>query len=207
MKRVLAFLVFGLLAVTAQAGELFTAGKDYQVLTTPGPVDDKSRIEVREFFWYGCPHCFRLEPFMVQWLKTKPADVNFVRTPAALNAQWEVNARGYYAVEAMGKLEATHQPLFYAIHEKRQTPFEQARLAAFYASLGVDTRNFNSLYNSFAVSGKVARAKQLAQTFRLTGVPAVVVAGKYVVSGEDGRVTAMVDYLIAKERATRKPKK
>ena len=93
-------------------------GKDYTRLANPGPVDKPGLIEVREFFWYGCGHCYNLEPHVVGWLKTKPADVNFVRTPAALNAVWESNARGYYVAEMRGLVGKTHGPLFAAMgHE------------------------------------------------------------------------------------------
>jgi len=184
----------------------FVAGKDYKVLTTKGQVEKAGMIEVREFFWYGCPHCFRLDPFVETWRKTKPADVNFVRTPAALNPVWEGSARGYYAVEMMGLVEKTHVPLFNAIHE-RQTPiFDEAKLTAFYQGYGVDAAKFKGLFNSFAITGKVSQAKTLAQKYQLEGVPAIVVNGKYVISGENQKVIDVTNFLIAKERGLVKKK-
>jgi thiol:disulfide interchange protein DsbA len=190
----------------AAAADPFTAGKDYGVLKVQGPIDVPGKIEVREFFWYGCPHCFRLDPFITTWLKTKPADINFVRTPAALNERWEQNARGYYSLELMGGglTEKLHTPLFEAIQLKNQQLFDQTSLASFYASQGVDANKFNGLYNSFAVSGKVAQSKRLAIQYQLEGVPALVVNGKYVVSGEDGKALQVVNFLINKIRTEKK---
>jgi thiol:disulfide interchange protein DsbA len=199
----IAAFAFSSVANTANAADAYTAGKDYRVVTTPGTLDKPNEIEVREFFWYGCPHCFRLDPFITQWLKTKPADVNFVRTPAAMNPVWEQNARGFYALQLLGKqTEAIHHALFTAIHNPMQPKqiFDQASLAAFYSTQGVDANKFNGLYNSFAVSGKIAESKKLAMQYQLEGVPALVVDGKYVVSGENGEALKIVDFLIAKER-------
>lgn len=185
----------------ANAAEPFVAGKDYTVLSNPGKVEKPGMIEVREFFWYGCPHCYRLEPYVASWLASKPANINFVRSPAAMNPVWEQNARGYYAVDLMGLTNKVHKPLFDAIHQKNQRLFDQKSLANFYQGYGVDSTKFNAMFNSFAVSGKIAQSKQLAQAYQLDGVPALVVNGKYVVKGEDQKVIQVVNYLINKERA------
>lgn len=200
LKRFLAALTFGLVAVAAQAA-------DFDVVAKPGRVDKPGMIEVREFFWYGCPHCFRLEPHVAAWLKTKPADVNFVRTPAALNPVWEQNARAYYTAEILGIAEKAHAPLFQAINVGKQRLFDQDSLVRFYSGFGANPENFKNLFNSFAVSGKVAQGKNLAQQYQLEGVPALVVNGKYVVKGEDARVLVTVNELIAKERLAMAKKK
>jgi thiol:disulfide interchange protein DsbA len=199
----IATFAFSSISSFANAADTYTAGKDYRVLMSKGPLDKPNQIEVREFFWYGCPHCFRLDPFISQWLKTKPADVNFVRTPAAMNPVWEQNARGFYALQLLGKqTEVIHHALFSAIQDPLhpQRLFDQASLSAFYSTQGVDANKFNGLYNSFAVSGKIAESKKLAMQYQLDGVPALVVDGKYVVSGENGEALKIVDFLIAKER-------
>ncbi|HEX4870213.1 MAG TPA: thiol:disulfide interchange protein DsbA/DsbL [Moraxellaceae bacterium] len=200
-KRLFASFLLSLAAVTA-----FAAEPAYRTLATPGRVDKPGLIEVREFFWYGCPHCYKLEPHMAAWLKTKPADVNFVRTPAALNPVWEVNARGYYTVELMGMLEKTHGALFDAIHRGGKRPYDPDSLAAFYTAFGVNPSTFKSTYNSFAVDGKVSQSRALAQFYGLDGVPAVVVNGKYVVKGEGPEVIATINALIARERAAARKK-
>lgn len=199
-KRFLAALTLGFAAFTVQAA-------DFQLLAKPGRVDKPGMIEVREFFWYGCSHCNHLEPHVAAWLKTKPADVNFVRTPAALNPVWEQNARGYYTAEILGIMEKAHGPLFQAIHAGKQQIFDKDSLARFYSGFGANPSNFNSLYNSFAVSGKVAQGKALAQQYGLDGVPAVVVNGKYLVKGSDAKVLQTVNELIAKERLAKVKKK
>ncbi|MDF3030979.1 MAG: thiol:disulfide interchange protein DsbA/DsbL [Moraxellaceae bacterium] len=199
-KRFLAAFLLSLTAIAAHAES------NYRVLSKPGRVDKPGMIEVREFFWYGCRHCYSLEPHLVKWLQTKPADVNFIRTPAALNPQWEVNARGYYAVDMMGLTAKTHAALFHAIHVAGERPFDQQSLARFYSKLGVDPAAFNGNYNSFAVSGQVAKGRKLAQDYGLEGVPAVVVNGKYVISGDGPAVISTLNELIAKERAATRRK-
>jgi thiol:disulfide interchange protein DsbA len=200
LKRFLVALTLGVAAVTASAA-------DYQVLTKPGRVDKPGMIEVREFFWYGCSHCYHLEPHVATWLKTKPADVNFVRSPAALNPVWEQNARAYYTAETLGIVEKAHGPLFQAIHVGQQRLFDQSSLTRFYSGFGANATNFANLYNSFAVSGKVAQSKTLAQYYGLEGVPAVVVNGKYLIKGSDAKVIKTINELIAKERLAKAKKK
>ena len=199
---IVATLSFTSISGLANAADTYTAGKDYRVLSSQGPLDKPNQIEVREFFWYGCPHCFRLDPFITQWIKTKSADVNFVRTPAALNPVWEQSARGFYALEFMGQVDKVHHALFSAIHNPLQPKmiFSQSDQASFLTSQGVDAAKFNGLFNSFAVTGKVAQSKKLAMQYQLEGVPALVVNGKYVVSGEDEKAFQIVNYLVDKER-------
>lgn len=188
----------GLASMPASAAD-YVAGKDYVVLDNPESISG-DKIIVREFFWYGCPHCYALNPHMQKWAKTKPSDVIFFESPAALNPMWEVNARGFYAAQLMGYQAQTHNKLFDAIHKDNKRLFDQNFLAKWYASEGLDQKKFNSLYNSFAVSTKVARSKAGAKRYQLTGVPAVVVHGKYVVQGESEKVPKVVDYLVKKVR-------
>lgn len=189
-----------LMALSSAAMANFVEGKDYTVVQNPGKVEVAGKLEVREFFWYGCGHCFSLEPHMQAWLKKIPKDVNFVRTPAAMNKVWEQNARGYYVSEALGVRKRTHLPLFHAIHDNGQQIFDQKSQAKFFTKYGIPEAKFNSLYNSFTITAKVSQANKLAQQYQLTGVPAVVVNGKYVVQGDDGKVVKVVEYLLNKER-------
>ncbi len=190
------------LASTSYAAT-FTEGKDYKVLVNPENIAGNV-IVVREFFWYGCPHCYNLEPHMQKWAKTRAKDVAFFQTPAAMNPMWEQNARGFYAVQAMGMLDKTHKPLFDAIHKDGKRLYDQDSLANWYATQGVDKAKFNSLFNSFAVTAKIELAKQGAMRYQLTGVPAVVVQGKYVVTGENEKVPQVVDFLVNKVREEKK---
>lgn len=202
MKRfILGSLATTLFAISGSAmAASFVAGKDYTVVANPGTVDVKGKIEVREFFWYGCGHCFTLEPYMQSWLRKLPKDVNFVRTPAAMNPVWEQNARGYYVTEALRIRKRTHLPLFHAIHDQGQQIFDQKSQAKFLVKYGVPEAKFNSMYNSFAITAKVNQANQLARQYQLSGVPAVVVNGKYVVQGDNHKVIQVINYLVDKER-------
>lgn len=185
----------------------FVEGKDYTLAPKIGTVDVPNKIEVREFFWYGCPHCHTLEPYMQKWLRQLPNDINFVRTPAVMGKEWEMNGRGYYVSEALGIRRKAHLPLFYAIHEGRQNLFDQQSLAQFYTKYGADTTKFNNLFNSFAITAKINQAKNLAMHYQLSGVPAVVVNGKYIVKGENQRTVDTINFLVEKERQAMKAKK
>ncbi|ANF83006.1 disulfide bond formation protein DsbA [Acinetobacter sp. NCu2D-2] len=179
----------------------FAAGQDYTVVSNPVKIEKPGKIEVREFFWYGCPHCYKLEPHMQTWLKKLPSDVRFVRTPAAMNPLWEEGARAYYASEVLGVRQKSHLQIFHDVHARgKQTILQQQGFAKFFTRYGIPEAKFNSTFKSFAVTSKIAQAKSLAQTYQLTGVPAVVVNGKYIVQGEDQKVVDVVNYLVEKER-------
>lgn len=183
----------------------FVEGKDYTVLSNPENIN-KDVIVVREFFWYGCPHCYNLEPFIEKWAATRAKDVAFFRTPAAMNPVWEQNARGFYAVQMMGLDGATHQAMFDALNKDGKKLYDQNSIANWYGQKGVDVAKFNSLYNSFAVTTKVQRSNDAAKRYQVTGTPAVVVQGKYVIEGSDGKVIQVLDYLINKVREENKAK-
>ncbi|TCM64344.1 thiol:disulfide interchange protein DsbA [Acinetobacter calcoaceticus] len=205
MKKFISSVVTAIVmtfSVQAMAAD-YVAGKDYTVIQNPGKSEVAGKIEVREFFSYSCGHCFKLEPFLQTWLKKLPSDVHFVRTPAAMNKSWEISARGYYVSEAAGIRKSTHIPLFNAIHKDGQQIFDQASQAKFFSQYGLSQAKFNSMFDSFAISAKVAESNKLAQQYQLTGVPAVVVNGKYVVQGDPDQVPKVIDYLIEKERKTK----
>lgn len=195
-SAVAALFAFSGSAMAAQ----FVAGKDYTVIPNPVAVEKPGKIEVREFFWYGCPHCFTLEPHMQAWLKQMPKDVRFVRTPAAMNPLWEQGARAYYVSEALGVRQKTHMTLFHDIHVNGQNILDQAAFAKFFTQFGIPEAKFNSTYKSFPITSKIAQAQDLAKRYQLTGVPAVTVNGKYIIQGEDAKVTAVLNYLVEQER-------
>ena len=206
MKRVITLtglaVAIGLANMGAQAAD-YVAGQDYRVLDNPEKISGDAII-VREFFWYGCPHCYSLDPHMEKWAKTKDKDVAFFKTPAAMNPVWEASARGFYAAQLLGYEDKTHSALFNAVQKEGKQLFDQASLSKWYATKGVDPKKFNSLYNSFAVGTKIGRSQAGAKRYQLSGVPAVVVQGKYVVTGEDATVPKVVDYLVDKVRAEKK---
>ena len=147
MKRVITLtglaMAIGLATMGAQAAN-YVAGKDYRVLDNPEKISGDAII-VREFFWYGCPHCNVLNPHMEKWAKTKDKDVAFFKTPAALNPVWEANARGFYAAQLLGFENKTHDALFDAIHKDGKKLFDQASLSKWYASKGVDEKKIKEL--------------------------------------------------------------
>ena len=141
----------------------------------------EGKVEVREFFWYGCPHCYALEPRIDAWLERKPANVEFVRTPAT-GGRWLVHAQAYYAFEALEATERLHGAMFRAIHEQNRRLDSLPALADFAAEQGVDPDRFREAFNSFGVRTQLERAKQINAAFQITSVPMFAVDGKYVTS-------------------------
>jgi thiol:disulfide interchange protein DsbA len=188
----LTLLCFPLLTVNAQ--ELYKEGVHYELLPEPVATSTDDKIEVVELFWYGCPHCFKLEPQVESWLKNKPENVEFVRIPAVLGRHWEIGARAYYTAEELGILEQTHQAMFDAIHVQNRPMADEQQLAEFFAEHGVDQAAFEKAFKSFNVQAKFSRAQELVRRYRIRGVPSLIVNGKYKASSFD-----VVDYLISKE--------
>ena len=185
------------LPALAQAG--FKEGKDYQRLKQPVAVDvPAGQVEVLEFFSYGCIHCFHFEPMVKTWLKQKPANVVFKRVPVFA----EPLQRSYYAIEAMGQLDAAHDKLFALFFTEQQRPAgnKPEQVADWAAKAGVDRAKFLEAYQSFGVANKVRRATQLADLYQVEGTPAVGVAGRFLVPGQGERTLPVVNALIAEAR-------
>ena len=186
--------------------EGFDPGIDYTVLPQPIPTDaPEGKVEVAEFFWYGCPHCYHFEPKIRAWLERKPEAAHFVRIPASLNPSWRPHAEAFYAAEALGVTDRLHTPLFDAIHEQRRRIFNRDQLARFAASQGIDEQKFRDAMDSFLVQSKVRRADDLARRAGIRGVPSVVVAGRYLVTGQQAgsydRMIEIIDHLVRQEAA------
>ncbi len=200
------FLIPLFLLLLTQAGSALALekGRDYLVLPTPQPVDTGKKIEVREFFWYGCPHCYSLEPVLTSWLKRKPANVEFIRTPGVA-PRWLAHAQAFYAFAALGATDRTHTAFFRAIHEQNRPLDSEAALTQFAGEQGVDAAKFRDAYNSFGVRTSVEKAKRLNQSFQVTSVPMVAVDGKYLTSvtmtGSDAAFLKALDQLV--QQATR----
>ncbi|MEW8195723.1 MAG: thiol:disulfide interchange protein DsbA/DsbL, partial [Candidatus Thiodiazotropha sp.] len=161
------------------------------------------KIEVIEFFWYGCPHCYQMEPQLEAWLESKPENVSFVRVPAPLNNKWTVHAQFFYAAEILGLTEKLHKPLFEALHDKKRKLYDKDSLIEFAVEQGVDKQKFIDALNSFGVYVKVQNARKLGQRYQLDGVPAIGINGKYKTSGSlagsYSRMFEIVSQLVAKE--------
>ncbi|PIE40911.1 MAG: disulfide bond formation protein DsbA [Gammaproteobacteria bacterium] len=192
------------LASFAVYAETFREGVDYKMLSTPVEVENPGKIEVREFFWFGCPHCFALEATLSDWKQNLPEGVEFIATPAPLNSSWTPHAHAFYIAKALGKSEQIDAALFNKLHIEKQKIISQDQLAKFFTQFGVTEQEFNKLYNSFSVRVAVRKAEALAKAYRLTGVPAIIVNGKYIVevrlAKTNERMLKIVNFLIEKEK-------
>ncbi len=188
---------------TANAQGAPKEGTHYVKLSPPAPVNltgpDK-KIEVVEFFWYGCPHCYAFEPVLEPWAKGLPADVSFRQVPVAFNSQHVVHQKLFYALEEMGQLAAVHRKVFAAIHQQNKRLTSDAEVQAFAKDNGVDGAKLADAMKSFGVSTKANRAKQLADAYKIDGVPALGIHGRFYTSaslaGTHERAVAVADFLI-----------
>lgn len=172
---------------------------DYVELNPPQPVETTDKIEVLEFFWYGCIHCYNLEPKLETWLKTLPKDVEFRRVPAVFNERWAHDASIFYAFEAMGLLDKLHRPFFDAIHRDRLRTDNWQNLSAWLEKQGVDTKKFETTVKSFGVQSKTKRAIRLTTGYKIDGTPAMAVHGRYTVPSSEGML-GTVNQLVAQIR-------
>jgi len=202
-----------LFAATALAfiplhAQALTSGKDYLELQPALETQDPKRVEVLEFFWYGCPHCFSLEPDLTAWVKTLPKGAYFRRIPAVFNPSWAHLARAYYAAELLGVTEKVHYDIFNAIHLSGQNLNNRETLLAFVEKLGINRKQFAQKLDSPEVTARVEMSKRLGAAAQLQGVPALVVDGKYQTSvtqtGGHAQLLSTLNELIAKAQASKK---
>ena len=201
------FMVIALLCATQAYAEP-EAGKDYTLLKQAQATHSGNKIEVLEFFFYGCSHCFKLHPFISAWEKKLPKDVALTYIPAVFNPTWEVSTRTFYALEAMGQLAQLHDALFNAWNVDNRELVDEASTTDFVVKHGVDRKKFSDAYNSFSMQSKVVRAKQMGQTYGIRGTPTLIVDGKYLITGLHPAETMQVlNALIDKARKERTGKK
>jgi len=175
------FAVLALLCTTFAHAEVL-AGRDYHLLNPPQPTASGKKVEVLEFFFYGCSHCYHLHPLISAWEKKMPKDVDFQYVPTIFNEGWEPMAHTYYALQAMGKSKEMHDALFQAWNENVDLS-DEAKISEFLAKHGVDTARFDADYNSFTVQSKIMRSNQLVQNYGVRGTPTIAVDGKYIITG------------------------
>jgi len=183
-------------------------GVEYMVLQRRAPVDaPPDRIEVVDFFWYSCPHCNAFAPQMSAWMKRMPADVTVRHVPIAFRDDFVPQQRLYYTLEALGKVDELHQKVFDAIHRERQDLTREPGILDWAGKQGLDRDKFREVYNSFAVSTRTRRATQLQDMYKVEGVPALGVAGRYYTDGQLAsnmpRALQVLDYLIGEARKSR----
>ena len=195
-----------LIAFALNAQSAPVEGTDYVELDPPQSVDSPGKIEVIEFFWYRCPHCYALEPELEAWVKRLPRDVQFRRVPGILNDDWGLDARIFYALETLGEVDRLQGPLFNAIHQNGGVRLRGDAytkwVADWLAKQKVDMAKYDAALHSFTVESKLRRAAQMARTYRLEGVPALAVQGRYVVLARTNQkeMLATADTIIGEAR-------
>lgn len=170
-------------AAFARAEDL-VEGRHYERIAPPQPTEAADgKVEVVEVFWYGCPHCYDFEPYVNEWVRNARAEVAFRRVPAIFRRNWVPHARAFYAAEELGVLERLHPAIFEAIHERHQRLLDAEEIGALFEAHGVSRADFDRAWSSFAVEAKVRQAMALTRGYGITGVPTMVIGGKYRSTG------------------------
>ena len=199
--------MFKRLAIVISLMALFSASaisaERYKLLSTTQPTSTPGKVEVVELFWYGCPHCYHLEPVVQEWLKTKPDYVEYVRVPAIFRDDWMILARAWYLIDTLELGDRVHMNLFKALHVKKLNMNNLGLLRSFFANEGVSAEQFDKVFNSFSIDSMVRNAAKLTRDYQITGVPAFIVNGRYMTSvsltGSHEALIAEVGALAAKE--------
>ena len=205
VKSILNLILIGLLFVgSASAEEIFVEGKHFEKISPPVPTSAPlGEIEVLEFFWYGCPHCFEFEVHVAKWLKNKKHYVSFARVPAVFSENWLVHAKAFYAAAELGIIEKSHFALFESLHVKREKLFTENDISKFFIGLGKEESLVQKSLNSFGTANRAQRAQSLTKKVGISGVPSMVIDGKYRSSarlaGGYDNLLEVVDFLAEKE--------
>jgi len=217
-RQALAGLAGGALALIPTLGHavsapinpaLFKAGREYLELDPPQPTQASGeRIEVLEFFWYGCGHCYELEPHLGEWLKELPEGIQFRRIPAALNSTWSFHAQLFYSAEVLKVLDALHLGIFEHMHRHRRPLNTLKQAEPLFASVGVDAEALRKTFESFGVQTAVARARQVTEGYGISSVPTLAVDGHYLTSASRTQgypgLFAVLDHLIVVRKDARR---
>ncbi len=206
-RTTLAYLLLAFMFAPLTAWAEYTEGVEY-IAIRPQPVETGAKIEVREFFWYGCPHCYHLEPVLTSWRKTLTPKAEFVRSPAIFRDTWGIHARAYFALQTLGVSEKLDGPVFKAIHEQDRPLDSEKSLTAFMVEQGVDEKRFSDAFHSFSMENSLKRAVELQKLYGINSVPTLVVDGRYLTSPSlaqgNSQVAKVLDFLIAKAAQERK---
>ena len=189
------------------AEEEYVEGTHYELINPAVRTADSEKIEVAEFFWYGCGHCYTFEPVLTQWKKGLAEDVDFRGSPAIWNAKMEIHASAFYTAEVLGVLDTMHPIIFQAMNVDGKRLSSESEIKELFTANGVAADDFDKAFNSFGVSSQVRQANSRARAAKITGTPALMVNGKYQIStrqaGSQAGMLKVADYLIAKERAAK----
>jgi len=195
------------MALGGAAAAQLVEGKNFARLRMAVPVETGKKIEVIEFFSYGCPHCAELEPHITAWLARLPPDVQFRRVPVMFQDRWFNLGKIYYTLDALGEETKMSPEVFKAVHGQNVTLWDDKTFFDWAAAKGLDRKKVEDIYSSFTIAGKMNRAKQLAQTYNIQSVPTVIVDGKFITAsdkvGTHAQLPAALDELIVKARAER----
>ncbi len=190
--------------VLAQTPIKVEEGFDYRVLPIAQPIDAKGKVEVIEFFWYGCPHCYEFEPELKGWIKRQNKDVVFKKVPIAFREELMPHSQLFYALETLGKGDTLNDKVMFAMHRENKRLLNENEIVDWVAAQGVDRNAFLAAYRSFAVLSKARAANQLGNAYRIDGVPTVAVQGKYITSpsiaGSRAKAVNIMDFLVNKVR-------
>ncbi|HJP06339.1 MAG: thiol:disulfide interchange protein DsbA/DsbL [Proteobacteria bacterium] len=207
MTKILSTLTLLLALTLPTAAQEYEEGVNYFPLKVPQAVHTGDKIEVLELFWYRCPHCFELEPYLNKWLKNKPDFVEYVRLPAVLNRSWAFDARVFYTFVALGLVDQLHETYFQAIHEDRKRIVTVEQLADWVADKGLDPQQILDTFNSFGVDSMVAHAADMSGRYETDGVPTIIVDGKYrtkvSLAGGHNELIDLMNYLALRAQSER----
>lgn len=203
IRRTLQLVAFAAILVSLGArAASWEQGVHYTELSDPQPVDTGEQIEVRELFWYGCPHCYSLEPFIENWIQNKPENAEYVPTPGIFHKQSEFHARAFYAFEALGITDQVHRDFYDELHQRGNRIYNVGGLTEFVAKHGVEADKFRDAFDSFAVDANVRSARQMFPKYGATGVPTVIVDGRYRVTvssaGGHKQLLELINFLVDK---------
>ena len=202
----LALLVLAPLSVYAEDAQDWQEGTHYDLITPAIRTADPAKVEVVEFFWYGCGHCYTFEPLVSRWKKTLGEDVTFVGSPAVWNKPMELHAAMYYAADVLGVLDSLHTVMFQAMNVDGKRLSSEGEIRNLFTANGVSAEDFDKAYGSFGVNSQVRQANSRARAAKITGTPEMMVNGKYRIStrkaGSQANMLKIADFLIEKERAT-----
>jgi len=198
----LGIVIIGFLAVAPSALPSVVAGHDYTELAVPQRQETNGKIEVIEFFSWGCPHCYEFYPLLARWTSTLPKDATFRRIPVGLgHPEWDNLAKAYYALQSTGDVARLDAPIFEAIHREHVSLFDEPSITAWVGKHGVNMAKFTEAYRSFDVNTKLGQAEDAAVGYRVAGIPTIAIAGRYTATGDHKTMLGVSDELIAKTRA------
>ena len=205
MQKIILYLslLITALSFASNAKSDFTEGVHYERIESPiEKINDTSKLEIVELFWYGCPHCYEFEPYLKKWIDKNNMKVNLTQVPAVFSKNWIPHAKAFYSAQNVGYFDTLHKNLFKAIHIDREKIYTQNRLINFASDIGISKTKFEKSFNSFKTDLQVKKAMAITKNSGIRGVPAIIVGGEYTTSprlaGSYSKLIDVIDYLTKK---------